>query len=154
MTTSDPYADYPDHLHPAKNFTPRQNPPKPLSVAGEVGYIKPNMTDDELRLMAREKLSELLQSIDAAKQPSLLLTVAREVMDRIEGKPTQRIEQRVEHSSRGRVGEMSSNELDAQLRAAKVAGLLPAGVALADDGTLTITDAEYSEIKGGDSLTS
>lgn len=25
---NDPYANFPDHLHPAKNFTPRQNPKK------------------------------------------------------------------------------------------------------------------------------
>lgn len=52
---------------------------------------RPNLTDDELCLMAREKLSELLQGMDARTAPALLLSVAREVMDRIEGKPGQAI---------------------------------------------------------------
>jgi type IV pilus biogenesis protein CpaD/CtpE len=57
-----------------------------------VNEVKP-LSDDELRLMARDKLSALLQSLDAKSNPSLVLAVAREVMDRIEGKPMQRIKQ-------------------------------------------------------------
>jgi len=112
-----------------------------------------NLSDDDLRTMAREKLSSLLQSIDPRTAPSLLLSVAREVMDRIEGKPTQRIEQKIEHSGKLGSSELTNDQLIAALRHADVAGLLPAGVKLLDSGDV-ITDADYVEVKAGDSLTS
>lgn len=131
-------------IDPFENFTPRQNQPKE-NAAQSQAETRPNLTDDELRAMAREKLSQLLQSIDAAKQPSLLLSVAREVMDRIEGKPTQRIEQKVEHSSNLASSEMTNEQLIQQLRLAMDKGLLPPGTKLLEDGTV-ITDAEYVEV--------
>lgn len=103
-----------------------------------------DLTDDQLRQMAREKLSELLQAIDAKTAPSLLLSVAREVLDRLEGKPTQRIEQKVEHSSKGRAGEMTNEQLLMQLQAAQSGGLLPAGVKLL--GGDLVVDAEYTDL--------
>ncbi len=151
-------------LNPA-NYQMKGNPPKPLVAANATpdidltrldsmtidelkalirrssGAVMP-MTDDELRAMAKDKLSALLQSIDAKQSPSLLLSVAREVLDRLEGKPTQRIEQKVEHSSKGNAGEMTNEQLLSLLRKASDAGKLPNGTKLLDDGTV-ITDAEY-----------
>lgn len=106
--------------------------------------IRPNLTDDELRTMAREKLSELLQAIDANKHPSLLLSVLRETMDRIEGRPTQRIEQKVEHSSKLASSELTNQQLLAMLQQASIAGLLPSGMKLAGDNL--ITDADYQTL--------
>ncbi len=104
-----------------------------------------NLNDDELRTMAREKLSELLQSIDPQTSPSLLLSVAREVMDRIEGRPTQRIEQKIEHSGKTGASELTNEQLINALRRANVAGLLPAGVTLTESGDV-VTDAEYVDV--------
>lgn len=108
--------------------------------------IREGLTDDDLRTMAREKLSALLQSIDHKNAPGLLLSVVRETMDRIDGKATQRIEQKVEHSSKGGASELTTEQLVALLSQAHVAGLLPSGMSMQGDGTL-VTDAEYVEVK-------
>lgn len=129
--------------NPLKNFKPRINPPKVHLDASR--KIAQGLSDEELRTMAREKLSELLQAIDARTAPSLLLSVVREVLDRLEGRPTQRIEQKVEHSSKGMVGEMTNEQLLAALRKADAAGLLPAGTKLLGDGTV-VTDAEFKDV--------
>ncbi len=75
---------------PVKNFTPRQNPPK---IPG--GGIKPkfirDLTDNELRKIAREKLSEAIQTVDAVEQPELTRRLCAELMDRLDGKPGQAI---------------------------------------------------------------
>lgn len=99
------------------------------------------LSDEELRTMAKEKLSALLQSIDAKQSPSLLLSVAREVLDRLEGKPTQRIEQKVEHSSKSNANEMTNEQLMLALLRAQEAGMLPGGMKLI--GNDLVTDAEY-----------
>lgn len=121
----------------------------PLNAANTaqspVNAIADGLTDDELRTMAREKLSTLLQTISNQSHPSLLLSVCREVMDRIDGKATQRIEQKVEHSSKGVASELTTEQLVALLSRANVAGLLPAGMAMKDTGEL-VTDAEYVEV--------
>lgn len=49
----------------------------------------PNLTDDELRSLAREKLSEALQAIDAVSEPEMTRKLCAEVKDRLEGKPAQ-----------------------------------------------------------------
>lgn len=130
-------------IDPLKNFTPRQNPPK-LPPVDMAKIVKPGLTDEELRGMAREKLSELLQAIDARTAPSLLLSVAREVLDRLEGKPTQRIEQKVEHSSKGAATEMTNDQLLLVLQTAQASGMLPPGVKLL--GNDLVVDAVYSEV--------
>ncbi len=68
----------------------KANPQKPLEARTEIKPFVPDMSDDELRKLAREKLSAILQGMDHNTTPSLLLNVVREVMDRIEGKPMQR----------------------------------------------------------------
>lgn len=128
-------------------FDPLTGDPLPESDATPIARVvaRPNLTDDELRLMAREKLSELLQSIDARAAPSLLLSVAREVMDRIEGKPTQRIEQKIEHSGKMGSAELTNEQLLLELRKAEAKGLLPSNTKLLQDGTVVV-DAEYVEV--------
>ncbi len=106
----------------------------------------PGLTDDDLRKLAREGLSTLLQSIDAKTSPSLFLSVVRETMDRLEGKPTQRIEQKIEHTGKLASSELTNEQLIAALRKADAAGLLPGGSKLLEDGTV-ITDADYVEVK-------
>ncbi len=49
----------------------------------------PNLTDDELRTLAREKLSQALQAIDPTSQPELTRKLCAEVKDRLDGKPMQ-----------------------------------------------------------------
>lgn len=73
---------------PLKNFTPRGNPPAAQPAVESL----PNLSDDDLRHLAREKLSALLQSLDPKTSPSLLLSAVREVMDRLNGKPRQQID--------------------------------------------------------------
>lgn len=50
-----------------------------------------NLSDDELRLLAREKLSEALQAINPQEQPELTRKLVAEVKDRLDGKPGQQI---------------------------------------------------------------
>ena len=49
------------------------------------------MSDDELRSLAREKLSEALQFIDPATQPELTRKLCAEVKDRLDGRPAQQM---------------------------------------------------------------
>lgn len=116
-----------------------QIPSKVDSIAAPL-----SLTDEELRTMARDKLSALLQSIDAKQSPSLLLSVAREVLDRLEGKPTQRIEQRV-MNVKAPPSEMTNEQLLIALRTAEDKGLLPDGMKLI--GSDLVTDADYVELK-------
>lgn len=51
----------------------------------------PNLDDDALRSLAREKLSMALQAIDPVKQPELTKKLSAEVKDRLDGKPAQSI---------------------------------------------------------------
>ncbi len=51
----------------------------------------PDLSDDELRKLAREKLSEALQAIDPATQPGMTRALCAEVKDRLDGKPAQSI---------------------------------------------------------------
>ena len=91
MDTKDPYSHLPDEIHPFKNFTPRQNVRKPLEAPSEEKFFLPDLTDDELRKLAREKLSKALQAIDAVSQPEMTRKLCAELMDRLDGKPGQAI---------------------------------------------------------------
>lgn len=67
----------------------------PLNAAlepsgGDVAYL-PNLTDDELRKLAREKLSEALQAVSPSTQPELTRKLCAELMDRLDGKPGQSV---------------------------------------------------------------
>ncbi len=73
---------------PLKDFTPRANPPK-QSVT-EKTQVK-TLTDDELRKLAREKLSEALQVIDPRVQPEMTRKLCAELLDRLDGKPGQSV---------------------------------------------------------------
>ncbi len=59
--------------------------------AGETKF-KPNLSDDDLRLLAREKLSEALQAIDPRQCPELTRKLCAEVKDRLDGRPVQAVD--------------------------------------------------------------
>lgn len=75
---------------PTKNFTPRQNTPS-IPAGGIKPVIIPDLTDNELRKLAREKLSAAIQAVDAIDQPELTRRLCAELMDRLDGKPGQAI---------------------------------------------------------------
>lgn len=66
------------------------NIPKPAQPpTGEVSAFIADLSDDDLRKLAREKLSEALQAIDPKKEPEMTRRLCAEVKDRIDGKPGQ-----------------------------------------------------------------
>lgn len=65
--------------------------------------------------------------------------------DRTEGRATQRIEQKIEHSSKTQSNELTTQQLIEALRQADMAGLLPADTKLLANGELVI-EAEYEEV--------
>jgi hypothetical protein len=64
------------------------SPAEPLTI--------PNLSDNDLRSIAREKLSEALQKINPATQPELTRKLCAELMDRLVGKPQQTVKQSVD----------------------------------------------------------
>lgn len=66
-------------------------------------------------------------------------------LDRQQGKPTQRIEQKVQHVPE-KISDMNASELSLIISQLDNKGLLPAHVRLLPDGSLTISDAEYSDV--------
>lgn len=81
-------------IDPVKNFVPRQNPVRPAVVA-ESKYI-PDLTDDDLRKLARERLSEVLQTVKGSIQPDLAIRAVNAVLDRLDGRPSQSVAMTVE----------------------------------------------------------
>ncbi len=74
-----------------ENFVPKGNPPSVTqSTPQEVSFI-PDMDDAQLRKLAREKLSRALQAISPTDQPEMTRKLCAELMDRIDGKPTQAV---------------------------------------------------------------
>lgn len=71
------------------------NKEKPADQSRMMPVYVPNLTDDELRKMAREKLSEALQLVNPLAQPELTRKLCAELMDRIDGKPAQVITQNI-----------------------------------------------------------
>lgn len=65
---------------------------KVLASGGSQRFT-PDMTDDQLRKLAREKLSEALQAIDPVSQPAMTQKLCAEVKDRLDGKPMQMVHQ-------------------------------------------------------------
>lgn len=56
-----------------------------------VSTFIPDLDDQSLRKLAREKLSEALQAIDPRAEPELTRKLCAEVKDRLDGKPGQQI---------------------------------------------------------------
>lgn len=54
-------------------------------------FVPIDLTDDELRKLAIDKLSIALQAIDPVLQPEMTRKLAAEVKDRLDGKPGQQI---------------------------------------------------------------
>lgn len=63
---------------------------KPVSV-----FI-PDMTDDDLRKLARERLSEVLQCVKGSVQPDLAIRAVNAILDRLDGRPSQSVAMTVE----------------------------------------------------------
>ena len=61
------------------------------NAPSRVAAFIPDLSDDALRTLAREKLSEALQAIDPREQPELTRKLCAEVKDRLDGKPGQQI---------------------------------------------------------------
>jgi hypothetical protein len=79
-----------DELDPA-NYT--MKPPKSapqMPPAAPKAFI-PDLTDDQLRKLAREQLSKALQHVDPIEQPEMTRKLCAELMDRLDGKPGQAI---------------------------------------------------------------
>jgi len=96
-----------DDLDPA-NYTmkpPKSAPQTPL--AAPKAFI-PDMSDDELRKLSREKLSEALQAVDAVTAPEMTRKLCAELMDRLDGKPAQI--QTVDMSVRGALISFSTSD--------------------------------------------
>lgn len=91
---------------PFKNFTPRQNPAQaPVKAPKEAEAVDlVLLTDDDLR---HECKTTLVQMMRNAKGDLKALGAVRELLDRIEGKPVQRI---LEKTQRIPDGDLISNE--------------------------------------------
>jgi hypothetical protein len=73
----------------AKNYEMKRNAPR-QSASEQKTFIK-DMSDDDLRKLAREQLSKALQAVDAVSQPEMTRKLCAELMDRLDGKPGQAI---------------------------------------------------------------
>lgn len=62
-----------------------------LEARTEAQTLLPDLTDTELRKLAREKLSHALQAVSPTQQPELTRKLCAELMDRLDGKPAQAI---------------------------------------------------------------
>lgn len=72
-----------------------------------------NWQDDEaLKRLSRMKLARIVATCPAT---TASLPVIRELLDRLEGKPTQRIEQKLEVNSKHTVIELSTSDIMAEL---------------------------------------
>ncbi len=76
--------------HPAKNFTPRQNPPKPASETRREPLEPIDVADNAaLRKLARGKLVDIIRGNES---PGVTVSAIKELLDRIDGKPHQSID--------------------------------------------------------------
>lgn len=74
----------------SNEYIPPPHVMKPIkAVIAPARSFIPDMTDDDLRKLAREKLSEALQSVDPVTQPAMTQKLCSELMDRLDGKPAQ-----------------------------------------------------------------
>jgi hypothetical protein len=76
--------------HPAKNFTPRANPPR-NALESATRHVEPVDVGDlpALRKLARKELVSIIQGNDGA---SVKVAAIKELLDRIDGKPHQSID--------------------------------------------------------------
>lgn len=73
------------------NYQMKHNPERPLGPRTDAKAFVPNLTDHQLRSLAREKLSGALQAIDPLEQPELTRKLCAELMDRLDGRPSQSV---------------------------------------------------------------
>ncbi len=118
-------------------------------MACQCGYVAA-MSEEEtaqamLDTLANTALKPIVQGVNMKADIASRMAAIDKWLDRTKGKSVQRIEQKVEHTSKSEVGELTTYQLLAVLREASAGGLLPGGVKLLDDGTV-ITDAEFEEV--------
>ena len=73
------------------NYQMKRNKEQRQTAVVSVKAFIPDMDDEQLRKLAREKLSEALQAIDPVAQPAMTRALCAEVKDRLDGKPSQAI---------------------------------------------------------------
>lgn len=76
-------------IDPFKDFTPRGNKPTEARTASK-DFIA-ELSDDQLRKLAREQLSMALQAVNPIHQPEMTRKLCAELLDRLDGKPGQAI---------------------------------------------------------------
>ena len=123
------------HQKPVSS-APEATPP-PLG-AGEIAELLAD--DNKLRKLAKGKL---VQIIHATPPTPALVAAINALLDRIDGKATQRIEQKVEHIGKGLPGDMTTADLMMMISQLPS---LPAGIKLLPDGKLDVVDVEYAEV--------
>lgn len=97
------------------NYTMKGNiEPKPQPIPVVKPYIA-ELTDEQLRKLAREKLSEALQAVDASKERDLAIRLSNAVLDRVDGKPSQAIAMTVEDKGLGKLSDERLLRLEATL---------------------------------------
>ena len=113
----------------------KKNPPKQAAEQEQKPAFQfvPNLSDDELRLLTREKLSAALQAIDPVAQPGMTKALCAEMKDRLDGKPAQAVELTGKNGGAVEVKDITPLET-----ARRVAFLL---------ASAPVVDAEYVEIK-------
>lgn len=73
------------------NYTMKGNKQPKANHAPSAFVFIPDMDDEQLRKLTREKLSKALQAIDPVDQPGMTLKLCSEMKDRLDGKPGQAI---------------------------------------------------------------
>lgn len=93
----------------------QMKPPRsvPQTPPTEAKAFIPDLSDDELRKLAREQLSKALQHIDAVAQPEMTRKLCAELMDRLDGRPAQAMT--VDTTIKGAVEHIHNVELSAEL---------------------------------------
>lgn len=112
------------------NYKMKTNPPKIAQEARSIDVADPDaqLTDTELKALVMSQLVKLVKS--PMTQAGTLLAACREILDRIEGKPTQFIRQQVEHRKGESVMEMTNEQLMLVLSSAQASNMLPGHIRL------------------------
>lgn len=98
-----------------------------------------------LDTLAETALKPIVMGLNMKADIQSRLTAIDKWLDRTEGKATQRIEQKIEHTGKMQSNEFTNQQLIEALRQVDLAGLLPADTKLLPNGDLVL-DAEYHEV--------
>lgn len=117
-----------------------------LRMARHCGLIA-CMTKAQTVQAMLDRLAEIALSRRKTTQERDIMAAMREYLDRVEGRATQRIEQKIQNIQNFEAAELTTAELFAQIKLIADSGLLPSGIAIGKNQTLEITDADFTEIK-------